>query len=75
MPSGSFGAAGFLLYEATLSSGYYTSGYENRTNFTPIRYTFGDQSTSVIDRFLPVCSSEKAHTNLTLLPSESSLER
>jgi hypothetical protein len=35
--------------------------------------TFGDQSTSVIDRFRHNFSDQKVQTDFTLLPSESSL--
>ena len=39
------------------------------------KITFGDQSISVIDRFLPYRSSQNSQTRLTRLPSDSSLCR
>jgi hypothetical protein len=76
MPSGSFMAAGFLLYDATLSSGYFKQNV--RTHILWMEKmrmnTLGDQSRSVIDRFFPFRSSKNSQTRLTR-PSESSLRK
>lgn len=53
IPSGSFRAAGFLLYEAMLSSGYLETPSDTKYKLFNAIPTFGDQSTSVIDRFFP----------------------
>ena len=71
IPSGSFGAAGFLLYAATASSGNWNISFPCRTRIQKL--TLGDQSRSVTDRPAVHLSSEKAQNSLTRCPSDSSL--
>jgi len=73
IPSGSFGAEAFLLYDATHNSGN-CLGYQ----YVPISdnrsQTFGDQSRSVTDRPTVHRSSENAQNSFTFCPSASSLK-
>lgn len=85
-PSGSDTADGFLLYEATLSSGNCTdrepSGrfsqpqlcHEQEEEAGREGRTFGDQSRPVTERFFVQRSSSNVHTSLTFRPSSPSLQ-